>query len=228
MKKLIAIVLAVFMMLSLCACNNEDEFVLNDTLNDIITSMTDEFATATENIENRTTNIVENMGDSFDSYIDKKDDIADLFYAIEYDSKDLFSRVGSYSLEYYENIAIIGIEEKEEWEYALNTFNDKVDESLRNYYDVCFESIYAIDDSCYELIRTEFFDDNIDSDTYFKEKSEMEDEFERIHTVIYDANLAATNKINDEIFMVYNGFNNGVIDIKAILEEEIDKPITDE
>ncbi len=228
MKKITAIVLALIMVFSFSACTSYENTELNTELEDILTSITSEVQTLTDEISSVSDTIIENMGDTIEGYTKYKDKVFVLYDEIEFESECLFENIQGYSIKYYENVATLCSADYERWDFAMEEFYRVWDDSMESYHDVCFESVNALHSKCEDLLKAEFYNDMIDSDTYFKEKAEIDKEYEEIQEIIYDLNLSAWGKVNSEYNIVCNGFYDGIFNVDAILEKENDEASFDE
>ncbi len=228
MKKLISVLLAVCMILCLSACNVEVDNGQNDTLDSILALITDEVSLACEKIKDSSDTITLNMGDTINGYMDHKDEIYSFYDEIEADSTKLFLRIESLSLEYFENVATDISADEEQLDITMREYYNVCDEAMSDFHDVSFDTALNMYNYSCDLLRAEFFNDQVDADTYFKEIEEIEKAFETIESVIFELNSSAHDKTFDNFYIVYNGLLSGKNDVNDILEDEAYKPTTEE
>lgn len=216
MKSIIAVIL-VFVALSLSACGINNDFTDNETLNKALTSMSDDFKITSENFYSQAESIVKNTGKTYDGYIECESDVCALYDDILTVSEDIYLRTQNNSIEYFEMVASFVALDDECWEDYMRAFSNVWESSISDYYDLCFDSLDYIHTECTEILKSEFYSDNIDADTYFKEIEKLNDLFSETDTKIHDLHLEAYKRTSDDFFAVYSGFSAGNTDVSVNL-----------
>ena len=221
MKKIITIVLVVVMLFSLSACGKKTDFTDNETLNYSLTSMSDEFKTTSENFYSKAETIAKNMGDTYNGYTDYINEVYTLYDEILTKSEDIYLRTQNDSIEYYEMVASYVALNDECWEEYMRAFEDVLDSSMTSYYDVCYDSLNYIHNECIELLKSEFYSDKIDADTYFKETENLNNLFTKTSSKLHDLHLERYDTILDDFYDVYSGFSAGNTNVDENLGNEL-------
>ena len=221
MKRIFAVILAISIALFVSACDTNGNFTDNETLNEALIIMSDEFKTTSENFYSKAEKIAKNMGDTYNGYMDYIDEVYMLYGEISAKSEDIYSRTQNNSIDYYEMVASFVALDDESWEDYMRAFDDVCDSSMSSYYDVCYDSLDYIHSECIGLLKSEFYSDKIDADTYFKETENLNNLLTETSSKLQDLYLEATNIIYDEFNAVYSGFLAGSTNVDENLGNEL-------
>lgn len=221
MKILKIVISVVFILLLLSACGTNNGLTDNETLNIALTGMSDEFKTTCENINSKAESIAKNMGDTYNGYTDYKSEVYSLYDEILTKSENIYLQTQNNSIEYFEMVASYVALNDECWEDYMRAFEDVWDSSMNSYYDVCYDSLDYIHTECIEILKSEFYSDKIDADTYFKETEILNDLHTETDSKLHDLNLEAYNAISNDFYAVYSGFSVGNTNVDEILKNEL-------
>lgn len=183
MKKLMALLLAIMMVLSLSACgsdkqtdtnqtdgstqNEETEGNISDnsTLEGIITGINGDFDSTIKKLTDELSTVYTTVGDSYDSYVENEQAIKDWYDLVQSEAESLFERTSEKAISYYKLVAsTVDYDDSDALDDALDNFYDKVyEDAFDNFYDTIYEDSF---DEIYYKYYDRIIDDAQDSVEY--------------------------------------------------------------
>ena len=175
MKKLIALLLAMIMIVSLSACNGNkqsdsskpDGSGQNDgaasqvadsgTLDGILSGITTDFDSTIKQLTDELSNVYTAVGDSFNSYVKNEQSLKDWYNLAQTKADELFSRTSGKTVTYYKLIASsVDQNDSDALDDALDDFYDKIyEDAFDNFYDTIYED-------CFDEIYDKYYDGILD------------------------------------------------------------------
>ncbi len=183
MKKLMALLLAIMMILSLSACggdkqtdtnqtdgstqNEETENNISDncTLEGIITGINGDFNSTIKKLTDELSTVYTTVGDSYDSYVKNEQAIKDWYDLVQSEAEGLFERTSEKAISYYKLVAsTVDHDDSNALDDALDDFYDKVyEDAFDSFYDTIYEDSF---DELYDTYYDGIIDEAQDSVDY--------------------------------------------------------------
>lgn len=232
MKKALALLLAVVMLLSLAACEIEQKPANNDVpstskpdkndydsedLESILTYIKTARETACADTETETKALIVKLGVSYDTYIESKDDIASFYETMQKRSTSLYETFQSSSVDYFKAVASQGLDDYDAWDDALGDFYDEWDDAMGDFYDAWDESLGDVYDTMDDLITDA--SNELEYSEYSDAWSAMYKEYSDTWSAMYKLYSDAWSKTYKDYSACWSGFYKGNTDVDAILAE---------
>lgn len=183
MKKLIALLLAMIMIVSLSACSGnkqpdsnkpdssgQNEDVTNQvsdsgTLEGILNGIAADFDSTIKQLTDELSGVYTTVGDSFDSYVKNEQAVKDWYELVQAKAEGLFARASEKAVTYYKLVASsIDHDDSDALDDALDDFYDKIyEDAFDNFYDTIYEDCF---DEIYDKYYDGILDDAQDSVEY--------------------------------------------------------------
>lgn len=228
MKKGIALLLAVVMLLSLVACGKTEpsgntgnteqpnKYTYDSgSLESMLTFIKTTGETAATDTTNQAEALIEKLGDSYSTYNANKADVTAFFESAQTRSTELYTAFQACSIDYFKCVAKQGLDDYSTWDDAMSEFYDEWDDAMGDYYDAWDEAYGDIYDTCDDLISDA--SDELEYDEYSDAWSAMYDEYSDAWSAMYEAYSDAWSKTYSDYSSVWSGFYGGDTDVDAIL-----------
>ena len=217
-KKLFSAILILSLVFSLCGCGgNKSEGAKkygydSGDLQNLVTFITESGEKYGTGTEEKTTALIEELGDTFDSYNANQTKITDFYADISKDADGFFDALKAVSSDYYicvskEHISDYGTAMNDiyaAWTNAMDSYSDKWDASMKKMYD-----------KCYDLIKLGY------NKTEYKEYSELFNRFYNEYSGawgdMYDKSTEAFSVLYNTYSEVFGKFYSGKTDIEDVL-----------
>lgn len=228
MKKAIALLLAVVMLLSLVACGKtEPSGNISNTeqpnqysydsgsLESILAFIKTTGEAAATDTTNQAETLIEKLGDSYSTYNANKADVTVFFESAQTRSTELYAKFQACSIDYFKCVAKQGLEDYSAWDDAMGEFYDTWDDAMGDYYDAWNEAYGDIYDICDDLISAA--SDELEYGEYSDAWSAMYNEYSDAWSTMYKAYSDAWSKTYSDYSSVWSGFYSGKTDVDIIL-----------
>ena len=183
MKKLMALLLAIMMVLSLSACGGdkqtdtkqtdgstknektESNISDNSTLEGILTGINGDFDSTIKKLTDELSTVYTTVGDSYDSYVKNEQAIKDWYDLVQSEAEGLFERTSEKAISYYKLVAsTVDHDDSDALDDALDDFYDKVyEDAFDSFYDTIYEDSF---DELYDTYYDGIIDEAQDSVDY--------------------------------------------------------------
>lgn len=244
MKKYLALLLAMLMLLTLVACGDQSLTDNNETqpsepssntntpnsnsnaLDSILLAMTAEGKTAIDTVTANSEALLEKLGDTYSTYDANKSAITEFYNSTSTQANELYASFQTTSINYFKCVAAQGLEDYDGWNDAMEEFYDDWDDTMSDYYDAWNDAYEEIYDLCDDVISdaSDELDYSVCSDAW----SDMYDEYSEAWSAMYDAHSEAWEQTYDDYSEVWDGFYDGMADVDAILSGTSDNESNEE
>ena len=243
MKKVIALLLTVVMLLSFAACGKNESGEKTDTgttsgreydTSDpaaVLNEITNDFEATTNSLTQKLEGTFTSVGTTFEDYQKNKGLIDDWVDLVLSESDALFARTKENSIAYFKLIAADPDHKYSEFcDEALEKYNDTVyDEAMEEYYEALYDDAMSdLYDEYYDGIVSDAYDE-LEYDVWSKELSACYETWSNALSAIYQ-------KWSDELSYIYGLWSatnsafcwNDHFDVDAIITEYDQKKATEE
>ncbi|MCD8012906.1 MAG: hypothetical protein LUG99_06990 [Lachnospiraceae bacterium] len=187
---------------------------------EMLTTISEMFSTASQNVTDAEGVLLETIGESYDSYIQSVSDITE-FYENELNTADgLYSMMADISIDYFRCVSAQGLEDFDTWDDSLGDFYDAWDDGMDDYYDAWDDAFDDIYDHCDDLLD-DAYDNGLNYDDYYDAWDDMYDEYSDARSDMYNLYSDSWSDIYDIYSDVWSGFYNGQSDVDAILNNVV-------
>ena len=244
MKKATALILALVMCFSLCACGNDQPVKAESTIpatepiiettiakepdvydstnvESILAFITSEAAKYSDGAEKEAALLVEALGDTYEAYVDNKDSIAAYYDSTMTNAASLYASVQTASIDYCKCIAANGLGDYDDWDDAMEDLYEAWDDAYEDFYDAWDDSYEDIYEKCDDLLEDAA--DKVSYEEYSDAWSVMYDAHSDAWSAMYDAHSAAWSTSYDNHSAIWSGFYDNETDVEAILKAAAEK-----
>lgn len=193
----------------------------NSTLEGILKGIQDEVNKATEDMTSSLDVVNEKVGNSYEEYVENKDELTNWYGLIVDESQKLFGRINEKSVEYFKLVASsLNHEDKDAIDDAMDEFYDAVyDDAMDDYYDAIYDDLM---DNVYDTYYDGIVEDGYDIvayEIYSDEHSECYKAWSEAHSEIYKTWSDAHSEMYGMWSAVNSGFYWNKYDVETILKE---------
>ncbi len=220
MKKLVALLMVVAMLLSFTACGTGKTTNKNYNIKDlesVISYMKTVGENACTETEDETVALLEKMGDTYKGYDKNKQRITDFYEALQERSSDLYDTLYSCGVDYFKGVAAQGLDDYRTWDNAMSDFYDAWNDIMDDYYDAWDDAMDDIYDKSDDLIEDGY------DDLGYSEYSDIWSAMYRGHSDTWSALYRLYSDAWSETYKTYSacwsGFYKGNTDVDAIVSE---------
>ena len=232
MKKILVLLLAITLMLSLAACDigqildntkkpddtqsAKYDYDPND-LESMLSFIKSAGKTASDETEAEAEALVAKLGDSYETYSKSKASVTSFYGAMQVRASKLYSTFQTCSIDYFKCVAAQGLDDYDTWDDALGDFYDEWDDAMGEYYDVWDDAIGDVYDKLDDLISDA--SDDMDYSEYSDVWSAMYKEHSDAWSAMYELYSDAWSKTYQDYSACWGGFYEGNTDVDAILAD---------
>lgn len=222
MKKLISILTAAALLLSLAACGGSEtapstpkyDYDPNDTEN-MLTFLETTAAEAVTATETEVEALLSELGDSYQSYDKHKSAVADCYAQLLTRSDETYAAFQVCSRDYFKCVAAQGLGDYRTWSGALSDFYDTWSDAMSDFYDGWSDACSDIYDTCSDLISDSY--NTLDYSTYSSAWSAMYEAYSEAWEALYEAYSDAWSLTYSDYSDIWAGFYEGNTDVDALL-----------
>lgn len=224
MKKIIAILLATYLLLSLAACGNTapgDNSVKKNydanSLESMLTFIKTTGEQACTDTKADADALIAKLGDTYDTYSKNKDSVASFYESVKNRSPQIYSAFQQCSVDYFKCVAKQGLDDYATWNDAMDDFYNQWNDAMDDYYEAWDDAYGDVYDVCNDLVE-----DGYDKMEY-KEYSDIWSAMYKTHSdawsATYKAHSQAWSKTYKDYANCWSGFYGGKTDVDAILAD---------
>lgn len=223
-KKILSTVLAICLMFVLCSCGADTSEGAkkfgydNKSTENMVTFIETTEEKYSTDIEEKTTALIEALGESFDGYKNGKAKITEYYTNALADFEKMAEALKTVTGDYYRYVAKDCLSEYKIWNKAMEDAYKAWNNAMEDYYNSwgdCFKKVY---EACNDLIELGY--DKLSYNEYSKEFSDMYNEYSDAWSDMYEKYSDIWKELYETYSDVWGEFYDGKIDIEDILKSE--------
>ena len=158
-KKVFSVMLVLCVAVALCSCGADTSEGAkkygydHQDLDNMVAFVKTTGEKHSTNMEEKTTVLIENLGDTFDSYQKNKSKISEFYADALADSDELFAALKAVSSDYYQCVAKDHFSEYKVWTGAMSDMYDSWTKAMEHFYDTCGDCFQDVFEACSDFIN---------------------------------------------------------------------------
>lgn len=230
-QKVLSVSLVVILILSITACSanpaiSSSDSPLQETSDtpskephdkkdstEILDTLELEFESAIQFMKEESAHLSEKIGDSADSFSQKKTAVTDFYESSLEKAEALYAVTVTFSVDYFKYVSEQGLDEYKRWNNSMEDYYDIWSDGMDDFYkswNRAYEDLY---DEFTDLIESSY------ATLEYEEYSDVYSAHSNAWTAMYSAYSDAWNKAYSSYSSVWSGFYNANDDVDAILRE---------